>query len=388
MKARVPLHGQNGFTEVERGATVGATVGLNLYKADGTLFDLTSLVSSSGGSAKWGGITGNLSDQLDLQAALDAKMSSLILTTTGSSGAATLVGDTLNIPVYAGGGGGATNLTYTASPTNGIVTSDTGTDATVPLSTGTNAGLLAPAQHTKLAGIATGATANDTDANLKARANHTGTQAASTISDFTASVLSSMVTGKADRLANRRAGAPDYGVWTGTQAEYNALGSWDAGTDYVITDSPTMAEQIDDRVAALLVAGANVTLAYDDVANTLTIAATGGGGGGGNFVEGEIDFGAGASDATLAITGQTGITAGSKVSAWVFPKATTDHTADEHWLETISVHAGNIVAGIGFTIYAKNTNMLNEPVEPYNRGGKGGKGTLLSGKYTVQAMWG
>ena len=39
-------------------------------------------------------------------------------------------------------------------------------------------------EKTKLAGIATGATANDTDANLKARANHTGTQTASTVSDF------------------------------------------------------------------------------------------------------------------------------------------------------------------------------------------------------------
>ena len=38
--------------------------------------------------------------------------------------------------------------------------------------------------ETKLDGIATAATANDTDANLKNRANHTGTQAASTISDF------------------------------------------------------------------------------------------------------------------------------------------------------------------------------------------------------------
>lgn len=40
------------------------------------------------------------------------------------------------------------------------------------------------AEQTKLAGIATGATANDTDSNLKNRANHTGTQTASTISDF------------------------------------------------------------------------------------------------------------------------------------------------------------------------------------------------------------
>ena len=36
-------------------------------------------------------------------------------------------------------------------------------------------------EKSKLAGIATGATANDTDANLKNRANHTGTQAISTI---------------------------------------------------------------------------------------------------------------------------------------------------------------------------------------------------------------
>lgn len=39
-------------------------------------------------------------------------------------------------------------------------------------------------EKTKLAGIATGATANSADATLLARANHTGTQTASTISDF------------------------------------------------------------------------------------------------------------------------------------------------------------------------------------------------------------
>ena len=40
------------------------------------------------------------------------------------------------------------------------------------------------AQFTKLAGIASAATANDTDANLLDRANHTGTQLASTVSNF------------------------------------------------------------------------------------------------------------------------------------------------------------------------------------------------------------
>jgi hypothetical protein len=40
-----------------------------------------------------------------IQTQLDSKQGSLTLTTTGSSGAATLVGNTLNIPQYSGGGG-------------------------------------------------------------------------------------------------------------------------------------------------------------------------------------------------------------------------------------------------------------------------------------------
>ncbi len=83
--------------------------------------------------------------------------------------------------VLSGGGGGATNLTTTVSPTQVVVVSDTGTDATIPAADGTNAGVMLPAQVTKLSGIATGATANATDATLLDRANHTGTQAISTI---------------------------------------------------------------------------------------------------------------------------------------------------------------------------------------------------------------
>lgn len=51
---------------------------------------------------------------------------------------------------------------------------------------------------------------------------------------------------------------------------------------------PGFAEAVDDRVAALLVAGANVTLTYNDVANTLTIAASGGGGGVSDGDKGDI----------------------------------------------------------------------------------------------------
>jgi hypothetical protein len=46
--------------------------------------------------------------------------------------------------------GGATNLAYSPGATNGVVTSDTGTDATIPAANGTNAGLMVPAQFNKL----------------------------------------------------------------------------------------------------------------------------------------------------------------------------------------------------------------------------------------------
>ena len=66
-----------------------------------------------------------------------------------------------------------------------------------------------------------------------------------------------------------------------------------------------------------------------------------------------INFGAfpGVSDVTATVTGQTGITGGSLVEAWIFPVATSDHSVDEHWVDPPNVRAGNVVAGTGFTIY-------------------------------------
>jgi len=55
-------------------------------------------------------------------------------------------------------------------------------------------GLMAAADKTKLDGIATGATANDTDANLKDRANHTGTQAISTVLGLTTALSNKVET--------------------------------------------------------------------------------------------------------------------------------------------------------------------------------------------------
>lgn len=107
-----------------------------------------------------------------------------------------------------------------------------------------------------------------------------------------------------------------------------------------------------------------------------------------------LDFGAfpGASDAAIAITGQTSILAGSLAEAWIFPAATADHSADEHWVESLRVFAGNVVAGTGFTIYGLNDCEFSEPVSQGlgNRafaGVGGGMGTRLYGKWNIAWVW-
>ena len=81
--------------------------------------------------------------------------------------------------------------------TKGAVTSVNGNTGAVVIPQVTTAvdGLMIAADKTKLNGIATGATANSADATLLARANHTGTQLAATISDFAAQVIAQVLTG-------------------------------------------------------------------------------------------------------------------------------------------------------------------------------------------------
>lgn len=81
----------------------------------------------------------------------------------------------LLVQIAGGGGGGGssvTNLTTTVSPTNVVVASDTGTDATIPLADVTNAGAMSPAAVQQLAGLGT---ASEADVGDFAAAGHTHT---------------------------------------------------------------------------------------------------------------------------------------------------------------------------------------------------------------------
>jgi len=125
-----------------------------------------------------------------------------------------------------------------------------------------------------------------------------------------------------------------------------------------------------------------------------------------------VDFGAfpGKSDASVVVTGQTAILTTSEVIVRIRPEATADHSSDEHWVETIEVFAAEIVAGTGFTIYARNTSEINSALESHGAGGRvgrtvsapgtavaknlgysapsvGGVGTRLYGQFNVSWMW-
>ena len=78
---------------------------------------------------------------------------------------------------------------------------------------------LTPTQVRAIINVANGATANDSDANLKNRANHTGTQTASTISDFDTEVANnSAVVANTAKNSYPSADATKVGFITVTQS--------------------------------------------------------------------------------------------------------------------------------------------------------------------------
>ena len=76
-----------------------------------------------------------------------------------------------------------------------------------------------------------------------------------------------------------------------------------------------------------------------------------------------IDFGAfpGTSEASVAVTGQTGISATSKAEAWIMGDDTSsNHTAADHkWVPLFMVlTCGTPTAATGFTIHARSQHKM------------------------------
>lgn len=84
-----------------------------------------------------------------------------------------------------------------------------------------------------------------------------------------------------------------------------------------------------------------------------------------------IDFGTGSNEASVAVTGQTTISATSKVEAFVMADDTSaNHTAKDHryFAGFVGLTCGTPAVGTGFTIYATSQHKL-------------------SGQFTIRWVW-
>lgn len=124
----------------------------------------------------------------------------------GSTAGGTVVGSLVGIPDDS-----ITFAKIEEIPANTILGNNTGGSSDIIELTTT--------QTRTLLNVADGATANDSDANLKNRANHTGTQTASTISDFDTEVANnSAVTANTAKNSYPSADATKVGFISVTQA--------------------------------------------------------------------------------------------------------------------------------------------------------------------------
>lgn len=127
-----------------------------------------------------------------------------------------------------------------------------------------------------------------------------------------------------------------------THTDVGAAAASHTHTASQVTD---FSEAVDDRVNALLVAGTNITLTYNDPANTLTIAAVGG-----TLTETEIDFGAAPVRSKRFTIVDGSVTAASKIIVSPSGNVGTGRVGDDWEWDSVSFAAK---AGSGsFTISA------------------------------------
>lgn len=144
----MPLQGSDFFV-IERGNTLYSILGSDILayvqaNVGTTQFEVANIAARNA-------LTGlSVGDRVFVvDATGDATVSSGWAIYVWRGAAFTKVAEQEGLDVVVGGA----NLSYTASPTQGIVVSSTGDDAVLPAADGTNAGLMVPAQFNKLAFI-------------------------------------------------------------------------------------------------------------------------------------------------------------------------------------------------------------------------------------------
>ena len=171
------------------------------------------------------------------------------------------------------GSDGITNLAYTAGVSNGVVTSDTGTNATIPLADGTNAGLFSAAEKTKLSNIE--ANAKDDQVASEVPSNASGNLVATNVQDALEELQGSIDTLDAETnnlSITHNAGDVDIAIENGTDITLDGATTLKAGamssTDKVKLDG-IEASAKDDQNASEVPSSASGNLASTNVQDAL-----------------------------------------------------------------------------------------------------------------------
>ena len=153
------------------------------------------------------------------------------------------------------------STTATANATDAALrdrSTHTGTQPADSITETTGLKVMTAAERSKLAAVAPNATQNATDAALRDRSTHTGQQTSATISDFTEAAQ--------DAVAAMLAGA------SGVTVSYD-----DAGNTLTISGGGSGgldAEAVRDAIGVALVAVGNISVVVNDAADTITISTT------------------------------------------------------------------------------------------------------------------
>lgn len=174
-----------GFTQAEKTKLAGVGIGATANMSDSYLLNRANHVGSQAQST----ITGLVSDLAGKAASSHTHTASAI--TDFKDALFDAMDEGPNISLTRAPGTGNIIVTSALEGESGAaitsVNGDTGPAVTLnqdEIPDGTTAKQFTATEKTKLSGITPGATANDTDANLKSRANHTGTQAISTVTNL------------------------------------------------------------------------------------------------------------------------------------------------------------------------------------------------------------
>lgn len=134
---------------------------------------------------------------------------------------------------------------------------------------------------------------------------------------YTQSQIDTSLSGKADTSHSHAASDVTSGTFADARISESSVTQHESAITIGTGQITGFGEAVDDQVNTLLTAGANITLTYDDGANTLTIASSGGGGGG------TVNWG----DVIGTLSDQTDLqTALDSAEQWDLPSLETDYS--------------------------------------------------------------